>query len=76
MINPGSIMKLMEMKNKFEKNHPKVLSFFRVAFAGGVEEGTVIEMTVTRPGQEPISANIRVCQDDLELMQQISEMNM
>ena len=40
----------MKAKNQFVSNHPKFAAFFRNVLTGGVQEGTVIEITVTRPG--------------------------
>jgi hypothetical protein len=68
-MNPGSIMKIMEMKNKFERNHPKVLAFLQREVMSGVPEGSVIEMTITKPGAEPVTANMRVTAEDLEMVE-------
>ena len=51
MINPGMMMKLMNAKNTFESNHPKFAAFVSRFFMGGaITEGTIIEITITRPG--------------------------
>jgi len=74
-MNPGLIMKLINAKNTFTNNHPKVEAFVKkVLMSGQLPEGTVIEMTVTRPGEEPISTNLRVLQSDLELVEQLKEL--
>ena len=53
MINPGMMMKLMNAKNTFESNHPKFAAFVSRFFMGGaITEGTIIEITITRPGEE------------------------
>lgn len=70
-MNPADIMKLMSAKNKFTVNHPKFVSFLNAAFSGGFEEGTIVEITVTKPGQNPLTSNIRVQQSDLELLQEL-----
>ena len=74
MINPASLMKIMNAKNKFTENHPKFVAFLNAVFANGVEAGTVIEMTVTKPGEAPVTANIKVQQSDLELLAQLKEL--
>lgn len=74
MINPASLMKIMNAKNKFTENHPKFVAFLNAAFANGIEEGTVIEMTVTKPDGAPITTNIKVQQSDLELLAQLKEL--
>lgn len=70
-MNPASMMKMMGAVKTFQKNHPKFFSFINVAFGTGLEEGTIIEMTVTKPGQEPITTNIKVQQSDLELLNEL-----
>ena len=74
MINPASIMKMMNAKNKFAENHPKFVAFLNTVFANGVVEGTVIEMTVTKPGEVPVTTNMKVKQSDLELLQELREL--
>lgn len=74
MINPASLMKIMNARNKFTENHPKFVAFLNAVFANGVEAGTVIEMTVTKPGEAPVTTNIKVQQSDLELLAQLKEL--
>ena len=73
-MNPVTIMKLMSAKSKFEDNHPKFISFIKNVFARPIEEGTVVEITVSRPGQEPITSNIKIQQSDLELLTELKEL--
>ena len=73
MMNPAMLMKLMSAKNKFVQNHPKFEAFVKAVFlnGSGIPEGTVIEITVTKPGEAPISTNLRVQQSDLELVEEL-----
>ncbi len=73
-MNPASIMKIMSAKNRFTENNPKFVAFLKAVFAKGIEEGTVIEIQVTRPGEGLVTANIKVQQSDLELMQELREL--
>lgn len=75
MVNPASVMKLMGAKNKFEKAHPKFAAFFRTVLAQGVNEGDVIEITVTKADGTPITANMRVQQSDLELLNELKNLS-
>ncbi len=68
-MNPASIMKMMKAKNTFTANHPKY------AFGSGIPADSVIEITVTKPGQEPVTSNIRVLQSDLELLDSLKDIN-
>lgn len=72
-MNPTSIMKLMSAKNQFTHNHPKFAAFVRAAFLGGIEAGTIIEISVTKPGQETMTSNIKVQETDLELLHELRE---
>lgn len=74
MINPAVAMKIMNAKNKFTKNHPKFVNFLGTIFSTGIPEGTIIEITVTKPGSAPITSNMRVTAEDLEMMESISEL--
>ena len=48
-MNPMALMKIMNAKTKFNASHPKFGAFLNAAFAGGIQEGTIIEMKVTKP---------------------------
>ena len=50
-MNPAAMMKVMNAMNTFKANHPKFMAFLSYVFQGGFPEGTVIEITVTKPGQ-------------------------
>jgi len=39
-----------------------------------MEEGTVIEITLTRPGEEPMTTNMKIQQSDLDLMRELQDM--
>lgn len=73
-MNPADLMKIMAAKNQFTNNHPKFVAFLNAVFSRGVEAGTVIELTVTRPGEAPMTTNIKVQQSDLDLLQSLKEL--
>ena len=74
MINPMSMMKMMQAKNKFTENHPKFVQFLKAAFSNGIEEDTIIEISVEKPGQNRITSNIKVKQSDLELLAELKNL--
>lgn len=73
-MNPAALMKLMSAKNEFDKNHPKLKNYFAAVKSKGVQEGTVIQIKITNPDDEPMLANIKVKQSDLELLSELSEL--
>lgn len=70
-MNPMIMIKLMNAKRQFAENHPKVEAFMNAVFSRKLEEGTVIELSVTRPGESPMTTNIKVQQSDLELLEEL-----
>jgi hypothetical protein len=73
-MNPSAIMKVMNAKNKFVQNHPKFTAFLSAVYSRGIEAGTVIEITVTWPGEGPVTSNIRVQESDLELLRSLQDL--
>jgi hypothetical protein len=72
--NPAALMKLLAAKKQFEQTHPKAIAFGRALAAQGVEVGTVIEVTVTRPDGSTLATNLRVQQSDLDLLQEMKNL--
>lgn len=70
-MNPQSMMQIMSAIGTFKANHPKFFTFLQIVLKPGIPEGTVIEMTVTKPGEEPITTNIKVQQSDIELFENL-----
>lgn len=72
-MNP---MKIMEALNTFRSNHPKVVQFVQHVFGGRLEEDTIIEISVKKPGQEPVTTNMKIKQSDIDMMEEIKNMRM
>lgn len=73
-MNPASIMKLLQAKNQFSQEHPKFVAFLNTVFSKGISEDTVIEITVTRPGEAPLTSNIKIKQSDLALFEELKQL--
>lgn len=71
MPNPALIFKLLAAKKQFEQTHPKAAAFARSVQAQGIEAGSVVELTITRPDGTQVSANLRVQPSDLELLREL-----
>lgn len=76
MMNPAMMMKLMNAKNTFTQNHPKFEAFIKNVLLGGngIPAGTIIEITVTKPGEEAITTNLKVQQSDLDMIESLKEL--
>lgn len=69
--NPGNMMKMMNAYGTFSKNHPKFAAFLNAVVSRGIDEGAVIEITITNPGEVPMTTNMRVQESDLELLNEL-----
>ncbi len=70
-MNPMSLLTIKPALDKFQKNHPKFIQFIKSVSQAGVHEGTVIECKVITPDGKEIQSNIRITQDDLELLEKL-----
>lgn len=73
-MNPSTMIKIQQAKNKFTQNHPKFVSFLSHVFLGQIEEGTIIEISVKKPGMEAVTTNMKVQQSDLELFESLKDL--
>lgn len=68
-------MKMKNAKKVFTDNHPKIIPFLNVVSSTVIREDSIIEITVKNPDEEPLTANIKVKQSDLEFFQSLREMS-
>ena len=73
-MNPSSMMKLMTAKKQFETDHPKFAQFLENFMRTGVEEGSIIEISVTRPDGTKTTTNMKVKASDLELVSSLKDL--
>lgn len=68
-MDSSAMFKMMGALASFKSNHPKFISFVTNVFSSGIPADTVIELTVTKPGEDPVTTNIKVKQSDLDLFE-------
>ncbi len=74
-MNPMNLLQLKPALDRFKGNHPKLLKFIRAAARDGVvDEGTLVEITITTTAGQTLSSNIRVQQSDLEFLKGLTDM--
>ena len=73
-MNPMAILSMKDAFDKFQGNHPKFMQFVTTMAQIGLEEGTVLECNVLTPEGKEIQANIKINQDDLELIDKIKSL--
>lgn len=75
MVNPASLMTVMNAWKTFQEGHPKFPAFLGAVNRNGIKEGTVIEIAITDPDGTKIETNIKVSATDLELFNTLKQMN-
>lgn len=73
-MNPQAMMQFAAAMGTFKNNHPKFVSFMERFFMSGMSEGTIIEISVTRPGEETVTTNMRVLQSDIDMFNSLKDM--
>ena len=77
-MNLSQIARLQALKKHletFRKNHPKFPSFLNAVSHNALEEGTVIEISVTSPSDKNYVTNIKLRQDDLDFLRELQSLN-
>lgn len=74
-MNPQMMMKVMSAIGVFKNNHPKFFTFLQTVVRPGIPVDTIIEVTVTKPGEEPVTTNIKVQQSDLDLIDSLRNLS-
>lgn len=76
MINPVKMMKLKKAWETFTGNHPKFPKFIEAVKNKGLQEGAVIEITVTTASGEILNSNLKVTASDMELIADLKDVAM
>ena len=63
------MQKIKSCIDRFRANHPKFPLFINAVSREALMEGTVIEITVTTPEGKNYCSNIKLKQDDMELVE-------
>ena len=73
-MNPQTVMKFMSALGTFRSNHPKFVSFVEMFLKMGIDEGTIIEVTITKPPEGPVTSNLKVTESDIELFRSLKDL--
>jgi len=67
----GDMWKIKGIWDKFTANHPKFPHFVNAVKAKGLPADTVLGLTVTYPDGQTLETNLKIRQEDLELLQEL-----
>lgn len=74
-MNPMQLLKMKAAWDKFQAGHPKFPLFLNAVMQNGLNEGTILEFTVTTPEGKTSCANLKITREDLELFQELKELS-
>jgi hypothetical protein len=74
LINPAKLFKIKGYWDQFIQNHPKFPLFINAIQSNGIEEGSVIDITITTAEGKTFSTNIKVTQSDKEMLSELTEL--
>ncbi len=70
-MNPFTAMKA---KKTLEENHPKAALFVKQVIMSGMPADSVIEISVTKPGESTKTTNVKITQSDLDALNELLKM--
>lgn len=74
MMNPTMLFKMKGMWDQFTRNHPKFPLFLRAAQQKGIQEGTILAVSITTPTGEKLETNLRVTAEDMQLFEELKKL--
>lgn len=75
MMNPMALLSMKSAIDKFQNNHPRFVQFIKAMADSGLQEGTILECKVITPEGKELQTNIKISQDDLELIEKLKELS-
>lgn len=70
----GKIQQLKTHLDTFRRNHPKFPMFLGAVAQNALQEGTIMEITVTAPNGAHYETNLKLRQEDLEFIRDLQEL--
>ena len=65
-MNPMAMLKAKKSWETFCGNHPRFPAFMQAVQAAGIQEGTIIEVSVTTPAGKTMTTNVRLTASDMQ----------
>ena len=65
-MNPMALLKAKKSWETFCGNHPRFPAFLQAVQSTGIQEGTIIEVSVTTPEGRTMTTNVRLTASDMQ----------
>ncbi|MGL6197849.1 MAG: hypothetical protein ACRC3H_02845 [Lachnospiraceae bacterium] len=73
MLNPMKLLKVINERKQLTRNHPEFIPFLKETLGSDISVGTVIEISVAKPGQEEKVTKINVQKSELPLFKKLQD---
>lgn len=73
-MNPAAIVQLIQLKKKFDNDHPMFAKFLSDMVKSGIPADSIIEISVKRPDGNPITTNMKVNNNDIEMIEALKNL--
>lgn len=73
-INPMKLLWLKGAWEQFRLRHPKLAPFLNTVSKKALQEGTVLEITVTSADGQKYSSNLKLTAEDIRLMEELKDL--
>jgi len=74
MINPLTVMKLINERHQFVQNHMDFFPFLKEGFGEGVEAGTKLKMEIVNPDGTTKTIELEIQESELPLFKTLSDL--
>ena len=71
MRNPAKLLQLKKQYEAFTARHPKFLRYMAYIVDHSMEEGTVMDVTVTDPTGKSLHGNARLTAEDVAFLREV-----
>lgn len=74
MRNPAKLLQLKKQYEAFTTRHPKFLRYMAYIVDHNMEEGTVMDVTVTDPAGKSLHGNARLTAEDVAFLREVRQL--
>ena len=71
MKNPAKLLRLKRMLDGFATRHPKLLRYLAYISDNSLEEGAILDITVTDSQGKSLHSNARLTAEDVQFLKEI-----
>lgn len=65
-MNPTAIFKAKKSWETFCRNHPRFPAFLQAVQSAGIQEGMIVEVSVTTPEGRKMTTNVKLTDTDMQ----------